>query len=41
MTFDAVRDPATGLMREASREVVTEAAGGRRRTLESWRLTPA
>ena len=40
VTFDAARDPASGLMREARREVVTEVAGDRRRTLESWTLTP-
>lgn len=38
--FDAARDPATGLMREARREVVTEVSGTARRTLESWTLTP-
>jgi hypothetical protein len=41
ITFDATRDPATGLMREARREVVTEVSGNARRTLESWTLTPA
>ena len=40
VTFSAARDPATGLMREARREVVTELDGDRRTTLESWRLTP-
>lgn len=40
MTFAAERDPATGLMRSATREVVTEVAGEVRRTLETWRLEP-
>lgn len=40
VTFSAERDPATGLMQEAQREVVTELDGDRRRTLESWRLDP-
>jgi hypothetical protein len=40
VTFSAARDPATGLMRQARREVVTELAGDRRRTLETWRLEP-
>ena len=39
--FDATRDPATGLMREARREVVTELAGDLRRTVESWTLALA
>jgi len=39
-TFDAVRDPATGLMREARREVITEIESDRRRTVESWTLGP-
>jgi len=39
-TFTATRDPVTGLMREAQREVVTEVAGDLRRTLESWTLAP-
>ncbi len=38
--FTATRDPATGLMREARREVVTEVAGDLRRTIESWTLAP-
>ena len=33
-------DAATGLMRKASREVVTQLAASRRSTLESWTLTP-
>lgn len=41
MTFTATRDPATGLMREARREVVTDVAGDVRRTIESWTLGPA
>ena len=40
MTFSAMRDPATGLMRQAQREIVTALDGDRRRTLESWRLQP-
>jgi len=40
VTFSATRDPATGLMRHARREVVTEVEGDRRRTLESWQLAP-
>jgi hypothetical protein len=40
VTFSATRDPATGLMRQALREVVTELEGDRRRTLESWQLAP-
>ena len=40
VTFSAARDPATGLMRQALREVVTRLHGDRRRTLESWRLAP-
>ena len=38
VTFTAERDPATGLMRHAEREVVTVLDGDRRRTLESWSL---
>jgi hypothetical protein len=33
-------EPATGLLRSARREVVTEFAGSLRRTLESWTLVP-
>jgi hypothetical protein len=40
VTFSAARDPSTGLMRQALREVVTELHGDRRRTLESWHLGP-
>lgn len=39
-TFDAVREPATGLMREARREVTTAIGVDRRRTVESWTLDP-
>jgi hypothetical protein len=38
--FTAERDPATGLMREARREVLTAVAGDSRRTVESWTLAP-
>jgi hypothetical protein len=40
MTFTAERDSATGLMRAARREIVTEVSGDFRRTTESWTLTP-
>ena len=40
VTFSAARDPATGLMRQALREVVTDLHGDRRRTLEFWQLAP-
>jgi hypothetical protein len=40
VTFTAERDPATGLMRTARREIVTEIAGDLRRTVESWSLAP-
>ena len=40
VTFSAARDPATGLMRQARREVVTALHGDLRRTLESWQLAP-
>jgi len=40
VTFTATRDDATGLMRQAQREVVTLLHGARRRTVESWRLGP-
>ena len=39
VTFTAQRDPVTGVMREAWREVTTALQGQRRRTLESWTLT--
>ena len=38
--FAGVRDPATGVMREARREIVTEVADDVRHTVESWSLTP-
>ncbi len=38
VTFSATRDPATGLMRRAQREVVTVLDGARRRSVEFWRL---
>lgn len=37
--FESHRDPATGLMQEARRNVVTSVAESRRSTLESWSLT--
>jgi len=40
VTFSAFADPATGLMRQAVREVLTELEGNRRRTIESWQLAP-
>jgi len=40
VAFAAETEPATGLMRSARREVVTEFGGNRRRTLESWTLVP-
>lgn len=36
--FAAERDPATGLMRRARREVITELPNSRRSTMEQWRL---
>lgn len=39
--FEAVRDGTTGLMRTASREILTEIGGDRRRIGEAWRLMPA
>jgi len=36
--FDAERDHATGLMRRAMREVLTEIEGDQRRTVEHWEL---
>lgn len=38
--FSALADPATGLMREAMREVVTALSEDRRRTVETWQLVP-
>lgn len=39
--FQSERDPATGLMRHASREILTEIGGDTRRTLERFWLMPA
>ena len=39
--FTATRDPATRLMRQARREVVTTLAGDERRSAEQWELYPA
>jgi hypothetical protein len=38
ISFSAVTDPATGLMREARREIVTAIADDRRLTREDWTL---
>ena len=38
--FRASRDPVTGLMRNARREVVTAVAGDLRRTIETFSLVP-
>ena len=38
--FDGERDNATGLMRAASREIVTQVDASRRTTRESWILAP-
>jgi hypothetical protein len=40
ISFTAVTDPATGLMREAKREVVTAIGRDRRVTREAWTLAP-
>ena len=40
VSFTAVTDPATGLMREARREIVTRIDTDRRLTREDWSLTP-
>lgn len=40
VSFAATRDPTTGVMREALREVLTTLEGGQRRTLENWTLAP-
>ncbi len=40
VSFTAVTDPATRLMREARREIVTAIAGDRRVTREDWTLAP-
>ncbi|RJY09547.1 hypothetical protein [Aurantiacibacter aquimixticola] len=39
-TFTANADGATGLMRSATRQIVTRAEGTSRRTVESWTLSP-
>ena len=39
ISFSAITDPATGLMRQARREIVTSIAGDRRLTREDWTLT--
>ena len=36
--FTALADPATGLMEQAKREVLTDLSGNQRRTVESWQL---
>jgi hypothetical protein len=38
--FTATIDPATGLRQHAAREVLTDLAGDRRRTSETWSLAP-
>lgn len=40
VTFSALSEPATGLLREARREVLTTLSGETRRTLETWQLVP-
>lgn len=40
-SFSAVRDTATGLMREAHREIVTVLGNATRRTAETWTLRTA
>jgi len=41
VTFSAVSDPATGVMRSAAREIVTAIGDDRRLTREDWTLAPA
>lgn len=41
VTFTAVTDPATGVMRSARREIVTAIGDDRRLTREDWTLAPA
>ncbi|HTM96479.1 MAG TPA: hypothetical protein VL100_11780 [Croceibacterium sp.] len=41
LTFTASTDPATGVMREAERVVLTRLATSERRTVERWSLSPA
>lgn len=40
VTFAAAADPATGLMRQAVRAVLTQLEGDERRTVENWSLAP-
>jgi hypothetical protein len=40
VAYTAEVEPSTGLMRSATREVVTDISGNTRRTLESWTLVP-
>src|SRR5690606_5753821 len=41
LRFSASVDPASGLMREAERMVVTRVGQSERRTIERWSLSPA
>jgi hypothetical protein len=41
VSFTALTDPATGLMRQARREILTMIADDRRLTREDWTLAPA
>lgn len=41
LEFEATAEPETGLLRSAERRVITRIAQEQRRTLESWRLSPA
>jgi hypothetical protein len=40
LSFSAVTDPVTGVMRSARREIVTAIADDRRLTREDWSLAP-
>ena len=40
VSFSALADPQTGLMRQARRDIVTTIAGDSRLTREDWTLTP-
>ncbi|MEO6387367.1 MAG: hypothetical protein ABIT16_05290 [Croceibacterium sp.] len=40
VSFSAAADPVTGLMEQATREVLTRLEHDSRRTVESWRLAP-
>ena len=40
VSFTAAADPASGVTREAEREIVTDLGGDRRLTVESWQLKP-